>query len=93
MLGGIILTLIKVRKHDGTGLLLVWYPWSCITIIIIRHCLLAGKSLYLGSVPLIVVFIFQVVQYITPLFMGQGTIVRIFFIHIILYGYWYTVLC
>ena len=86
MLGGLtIVGLLAIQKHTGYVFLIARNIWDHIDVRIYNQNLLPEKSLDLGSVPLPVVFILQDGKENTPFFMGQGTKMRIFFIHIILH--------
>ena len=93
MLGGLTFVwLLAGRKHAGPRFLLARHLRYQITVIIYDHKLLNGQSLDLVNFPLPVVFRIQGGKESVSFFVGEGTRICIFVIHIILHGYKKTVL-
>ena len=90
---GILLTLLFAgQQGTSPGLLLVYNPRHCIAVRVKCHRLLGYKYFDLIHIYLIVIVYLQFVQDFTQLFMGQGDIVLVFIIHIILHDFWESIL-
>lgn len=89
---GIFYLLLVGWQDTITSLLLEGNPGGSVAIRICHHNFLGHKYFYLSRSLLSVVFILQVVQEVTQLFLGQRSIVIIFVVCLILNGYRKTIL-